>query len=209
MHLVDQLAHLDTALLGTVITQFPDPLPEPERAQVHAYLVLSHAVLEEFLELAFEEHFNRLCECLSSDSVPLECVRLAYAVAQYVPKDLVAYKKRNIAELIKGAGRKEFSQRLRGNNGLRSSNVESMCKLVGLHWEGVESALNAELLDLDTLGAKRGAASHLSPYSEKSTAIAVTDGPDDVRRWVKEGRLAIDAIIKYIATTVPSDNRPL
>lgn len=198
MRLEEQLAHLDDTLLGTVSTQFPDPLSAPEKAQVHAYLVLSHAVLEEHLELAIEKHFDRLSSWLVGDIVPLECVRLAFAVSQYVSKEQAGYKNRSTPQLIRSLGKQELVRQLRENHGLKSSNIQSMCKLIGLHWPDLENALNAELNDLDTLGVKRGAAGHLSPYTEKATAIATTDGPDDVRRWVSDGLLAVQAIVAYL-----------
>lgn len=198
MRLEEQLAHLDDTLLRTVTTQFPDPLTAPEKAQVHAYLVLSHAVLEEHLELAIEKHFDRLSSWLIGDIVPLECVRLAFAASKYVSKEGVSYKNRNTSQLIRNVGKRELVERLRKNHGLKSSNIQSMCELIGLHWPDLEDALNAELNDLDTLGAKRGAAGHLSPYTEQATAIATTDGPDDVRRWVGNGRLGVQAIVAYL-----------
>jgi hypothetical protein len=206
MQLSAQLDHLDVTLLGGVVTQFPDPLSDAEKALVHAYLVLCHAVLEEHLEAAFERHFDRLCGWLISDQVPLECVRFAFAVSQYVPKDQVSYKKRDTVGVIRGLGRKEFSRLLRENHGLKPTNVESLSKLVGVHWTDLEDTLNVELLDLDTLGVKRGSASHLSPYTEKTTALAVTDGPDDVRQWVQNGRLAVEAIVSYLDATIRSQH---
>lgn len=198
MRLDEQLDHLDQTLLGTVSTQFPEPLSVPEKAQVHAYLVLSHAVLEEHLEAAFERHFDRLCAWFVGDLVPLECVRLAFAVSQYVPKEQAGYKTRSTPQLIRGLGRKELVRQLGENHGLKSSNVQSMAKLLGLHWPDFENALNAELNDLDTLGVKRGAAGHLSPYTEKTTAIANSDGPDDVRKWVRDGCQAVQSIVRYL-----------
>lgn len=202
MRLDEQLDHLDKTLLATVVTQFPAPLTATEKAQVHAYLVLAHAVLEEHLESAFERHFDTLSSWFMGGMVPLECVRLAFAVSQYISKDQAGFKTRNTPELIRGLGRKEVVRQLGDNNGLKPSNIQSMSKLIGLHWPDLEGALNAELNDLDTLGVKRGAAGHLSPYTAKTTAIAQTDGPDDVRKWVHDGYNAVEALIRYLDSLV-------
>ncbi|HML51351.1 MAG TPA: hypothetical protein PKD84_08075 [Propionicimonas sp.] len=208
MQIKEQLDHLDRTLLATVLTQFPEPLSAPEKAQVHAYLVLSHAVLEEYLESTFERHFDRLCGWFISGLVPLECVRLAFAVGQEISRDEAVYRIRSTPELIRSRGRMELSRRLDGNHGLKSSNVQSMAKFVGVHWPDLENELNAELNDLDTLGAKRGAASHLSPYTAKATNIANSDGPDDVRKWVHDGWQAVQSIAEYLDHVVSAQQPP-
>ncbi|MGW9419386.1 HEPN domain-containing protein [Cellulosimicrobium funkei] len=202
MNIEAQLKHLDGALLSTVKTQFPDPFSEEEKAQIHAYLVLAHAVLEEYLEFLFEQHFQRLASWLEADRVPAECLGLVFAVAQYKMDNPVPYRKRDVAGLVAGLGKKEFHRLVRSNNGLKTSNVEGLAKLVGVRWEPLERELNLVLSDLDTLGVKRGAAGHLSPYTEKTTDISLSDGPDDVRKWVEDGRKAIEAISKYLRDLV-------
>ncbi len=199
MKLGAQLEHLDKALLSNVSTQFPDVFTEAERAQISAYLVLSHAVLEEYLEATFERHFERLSAWLRADMVPLECMRFAYAVSEYVPDGArVPYRSRNTAEVVRNGGRREFLRKVGENHGLKARNVESLARLVGLQWVDLEGALNSELADLDTLGVNRGAASHLSPFTEKVTAISVTDSLDDVRGWVDGGRKAVEALSDYL-----------
>lgn len=202
MDLEDQLVHLDATLLGSVTTQFPDPLSESEKAQVHAYLVLAHAVLEEYIESVFSRHFDRLCSWLSADLVPAECVRFSFAVAEMIPSASVSYRKRITFDLIRGLGRTEFQARLNRNHGLKARNVENLAQLVGVEWVRLESTLNSNLADLNTLGSKRGAAGHLSPYTEKVTSISTSDGPDDVRRWVRDGREAAVAIERYLDSLV-------
>jgi len=203
MRLKEQLDHLDHTFLKTVVTPFPDPLSAPEKAQVHAYLVLAHAVLEEHLESIFESHFDRLCSWLIADMVPLECVRFTFAVSELISKKAGAYATRDIPTMIRNLGKIEFANKLLANNGLKSSNVQKMARLVGLQWQDFENALNVELNDLDTLGAKRGAAGHLSPYTGKATEIANSDGPDDVRMWVSDGYDAVQAISGYLDDLLP------
>lgn len=194
--------HLDSTLLSSVTTQFPDPLTESEKAQVHAYLVLAHAVLEEYIESIFSRHFDRLCSWLGADLVPAECVRFSYAVAEMIPSGSVSYRKRNTYQLIRSLGRKEFQSNLDKNHGLKTGNIEKLAQLIGVDWMGLEDALNSYLADLNTLGSKRGSAGHLSPYTEKVTAISISDGPDDVRRWVRDGRDAAVALERYLDSLV-------
>lgn len=204
MDLEAQLGHLDATLLGSVTTQFPDPLSESEKALVHAYLVLAHAVLEEYIESVFSRHFDRLCSWLSVDLVPAECIRFSFAVAEMIPSGSVSYRKRNTPSLIRGLGRQEFLARLAKNHGLKADNIEKLAQLIGVEWMGLEDALNPYLADLNTLGSKRGSAGHLSPYTEKVTSISTSDGPDDVRRWVRDGRDAAVALEQYLDSLVRS-----
>lgn len=199
MHLRSQLDHLDRTLLGTITTEFPDPLTNEERAQAHAYLVLAHAVLEEYIEGVFERHYDRLASWLTEDMVPLESVRLVYAVSEWLPTNLnVDYKKRSIHGVVSVAARKHFVTKLNANHGLKSENIETLAKWTGLDWVAFSNSLNTELLDLKTLGVKRGAASHLSPYTDKATSLTAVENPDDIRGWVDAGRKAAEAIENYL-----------
>lgn len=202
MELSAQLAHLDGALLGTIDTQFPEPFSEGEKAQIHAYLVLAHAVLEERLEAAFERHFDRVASWLDDGMVPLECVRLVIAVTDSLPQAEKTYKRRDIAGMVRGAGRAELVKRLSQNHGLKAGNVESLAKLVGVDWTSLENSLTVALADLTTLGVKRGAAGHLSPYTEKVTDISSTDGPDDVRAWVEDAKNAVLGLERFLRDTL-------
>ncbi|GAB3523558.1 HEPN domain-containing protein [Arthrobacter monumenti] len=199
MKFSEQIAHLDETLLTNVTIQFPDVLSERDRAVTHAFLVLAHAVLEERLEDIFQKHFDRLASWLGYKTIPVETARLAFAVCDWLPERLVVgYKQRALPQLISQGARKEFIRLLSSNHGLKSSNVESLSKLVGLDWKDFEDALTAELADLDNLGAKRGAAGHLSPYTDKVTAITANNDPDEIRQWVQAGRKAVEAVEQYL-----------
>ncbi|GAA2041639.1 hypothetical protein GCM10009819_29570 [Agromyces tropicus] len=199
MEIAAQLAHLDAALLGTIETEFPEPYSEHEKAQIHAYLVLAHAVLEEHLEAIFERHFDRVAAWLDAPMVPLECVRLVVAVTERIPESKrVAYKRRDVRQMVLLPGRAEMVRQLGQNHGLKASNVEALAGAIGTDWQALENALAPELADLSTLGSKRGVAGHLSPYTEKSTMIAPSDGPDDVRKWVENGMRALLALESFL-----------
>lgn len=208
MRLAEQLQQLDSALLGRVITEFPEPLDASEQAFTHGYLVLAHAVLEEHLEKIFEDHYDRLAGWLVADMVPLEAARFVYAVRDWLPDAVhVSYKRRNLRGLVSGGARKEFLKIIKQNHGLKLQNVENLGRLVGLDWQALEDSLNSELSDLSTLGTKRGVAGHLSPYTAKVTDLTANDYPEDIRGWVEAGRIAVEAIETYLRKLV-EDQQP-
>lgn len=202
MELEAQIEQLDAALLTQVQASFPSKLSDTDRVLVNSYLVLGHATLEEYLELSFERHFRRMCGWLIADFVPLECVRFSYAIADLLAEEKTAYTRRHTAQLIRNRGLAAFQSKLRQNHGLKSHNVQSLAQTVGLHWPDFEQHLNVQLSDLDTLGAKRGSAGHLSPFTENVTEITASDGPDDVRNWVEGGCTAVKSIDSYLRDIV-------
>lgn len=196
-------------LLGAVVSTFPEPLTEQDRASVNAYLVLAHAVLEEQLEEVFERHFDRLASWLIADMVPLETARLVYAVRGWITEELnLPYKKRALHKQVAVASRKDFGKQVRLNNGLKFENVHALAKLVGVQWDEFEDHLSDELADLSNLGVKRGAAGHLSPFTDKVTALTANDDPDEIRRWVEAGRQAVARIEAYLDSLVRSQQPP-
>lgn len=208
MDLSAQLNHLDRLLLSTVITAFPDPLTDEEKAATNAYVLLAHAVLEEHLEDAFEMHYARLKGWLVSSMVPLETARLVFAMAYRMPKDhRVPYKKQSLAGMAT-SDRATFRTEVRGNHGIKSDNLAKLAGLVGLDWKEFDDALNSELADLDTLGSKRGEAGHLSPYTEKAVHITRQIYPEEVRDWVAAARDASVAVCAYLDGLV-TNQQPL
>ena len=203
MLLAQQLHLLDDAFLASVTTPFPAPLTPREKALTHAYLVLSHAVLEEHLEQVFERHYDRLVGWLGAEMVPLEAARLTFAVSEWVREDLkVGFKTRDMTEFIGKAAKKDFMTHIRKNNGLKATNVEGMAKLLGLSWKNFEDELFVHLSDLDNVGSKRGAAGHLSPFTAQTTELSANDYPEDMREWVDSGREAVEAIEAYLDRAV-------
>jgi hypothetical protein len=198
-----QLDHLEIAFLSRIETEFPDPLSEIEVAHVRAYLVLAHAILEEYVEKQFELHFDRLVTELQNETVARECVLFAYSVSENLPVRLrLAYKKRDVIQLLKKPARDEFLRILEQNNGLKTENIQNLASFIGLDWTEFDDAFNSELADLNTLGVKRGSAGHLSPYTSKVTSIAQNSGPDDVRSWVNAGRDAVLKLELYLSDRI-------
>lgn len=206
MDLRSQLNHLDQVLLSSVTTQFPGLLSDAEKTTTHAYLVLSHAVLEEHLEELFDAHFQRLLSWLDADLVPAEVVRLAFGITDWLPKSVdVSYKNRSVPGVIKANPiAKEFRRLIGQNHGLGPSNVNGLAKLVGLDWKAFENFHVQELADLQNLATKRGEAGHLSPFTERSVMLSRQDYPDNVREWVEAGRSAVTKIGVYLKTLIDS-----
>jgi hypothetical protein len=193
-----QLSHLDRLLLSPVNTSFPDELPDEEKAAVNAYVVLAHAVIEEYLEDVFERHFRRLVSWLDSPLVPLESARLALAMGEWLPeKRRESYKSRRLLGDAKLA-KKVFHGEVGGNHGIKTPNLQKLAGLVGLEWPDFEATLSIELADLQSFGSKRGEASHLSPYTDQAVSITRTTYPDDVREWVDSARAACNAVATYL-----------
>jgi hypothetical protein len=192
-----------------VRTTFPDPLTDKEKASTHAYILLAHAVLEEQIETTFERHYDRLVGRLVADMVPMETVRLVYAVREWLPKSFeVPYRKRALGELLRTGARKHFVSQIKLNNGIKPDNIEKLASLVGLDWRAFDDRLVNELEDLRTLGVKRGEAGHLSPYTEKSVRLTRQDYPENVREWIHAGRDAVVSISSYLDRIV-CDQQPL
>jgi len=205
-----QLSFLDLALLARVTTQFPDALTDEERAAISAYLVLFHACIEEYLEDSFSLYLERLARLTNLPLFPLAVGEALLAIGLSLPEGKRApYKSRTLAGIAQ-AGLAHFQHVVvGGNNGVKTPNVRRLAEGVGLAWQQFEAALAGRLADLDTLGAKRGAAGHLSPFSMKQVALTAQVYPDDVRGWVEAGRDAAVAVNRYLSDAVEAQTRSL
>lgn len=210
MDLQQQLNHLDNVLLKTVTTQFPNLLTDAEKSTTHAYLVLSHAVLEEHLEGLFQRHFLQLLSWLKADLVPIEVTRLAFGMKEWLPKDAhVTYKKRSVPGIMSSEiVRRAFNQEVKNNHGLAPQNIENLAKLVGLDWARFDKRLDQEIGNLKTLASKRGEAGHLSPFTDKAIKLSRQDYPENVREWVSNGREAVERIDNYLTELIQSQQPP-
>lgn len=205
MDLVDQVGLLDDLLLTSVDTEFPDPLTERERAAVSAYLVLGHACIEEFLEDAFAEHFNRLAEWLSTPVVPRHAAALLFSIGLRLDETEVPYKRRNLKAAVALGSDRYTGGLVRANHGIKPANLKKLVAGVGLDWVIFDQDLSGELADLDTLGSKRGEAGHISPFSGKAVEVTEEVYPDTVREWVSNGRDAAIKIERHLKTRIQND----
>lgn len=189
MDLYEQLDHLDGMLLGQIRTDFPDELSDAEKATINAYVVLAHAVLEEYLESLYVAYFDHAIEQLERGIFSVAHVCLAYSIRDWGSKSS-SYTKRVIPRLI-AAERDQLKSQVKNNHGLAQKYVEKLSELVGLNWKELEDNLAAELADLNTLSKSRGEAGHLSPFTSAAVFITRQVYPDDVRKWVENARDAV------------------
>jgi hypothetical protein len=211
MDLASQMTLLDSMLSG-VQTEFPDPLSDNEKVAVSAYLVLAHACIEEYAEEVFLKQFDRLSELSHLPITPRAVARLCLAVALSLPDAMrtnMTYKTRTLKGTVT-AGRKHYvGTFITKNNGLKENNIKKLAEGIGVEWTSVEGSLHSQLVDLDTLGAKRGEAGHLSPFSPKTLTLKQEAYPGDARGWVEGGRDAVLALEAFLAEDVESALRSL
>jgi hypothetical protein len=197
-----QLELLDKLLLTSVKTEFPDQLSDSEKASVNAYLVLSHACVEEYVENVFLRHLDRLINLCCMPLVPRELAELCIAVGLHLPESMRAnatYKTRTLEGIALAWRRAYQTVNVRQNNGIKASNIMKLAEGIGLNWNDCESTLLTSLADLDTLGAKRGEAGHVSPFSPYAVAVTEQAYPDHAREWVVGGLKATLAIESYLS----------
>jgi hypothetical protein len=204
----EQLEFLDATLLSSVTSEFPNPLADLEKAAINAYLVLCHACIEEFIEDIFNDHLRRLSEMTTMPLVPRDVAGLLHAVGALLPESKRApYKTQSLAGIATAASLHFEKSVLKENHGIKTRNILHLAKHVGLNWGDFESGLLTHLADLDTLGAKRGEAGHLSPFSAKTLTITRLVYPDEVRVWVAGARDAALAVRRYLHNSVDEQLR--
>jgi hypothetical protein len=211
MDAVAQISTLEIAFLSSITTEFPGRLTESEKANLHAYLVLSHSVLEEDIESIFEEFYDLVSSQLGAKMVPPAALSLAFAVAEQTPEALrVSYRRRDTVAFIRGPGRQMLEKAVLSNNGLKEENLAKLAKAVGVDWSAFEQTLATAIADLSAFGTRRGSSSHLSPFSTKVTAIAEELDPEDVKRWVRDAVAGASAIRSHVMAQaiVPPKKRP-
>jgi hypothetical protein len=185
--LTKEIATLNSAILVHVTTQSPDTLKEEEKASLNAYLVMCHAIIEEFLEESFRKFFNQhLGRIRGRKDLDINSVHLIFAVRDYLAEGEVSSYSRRSFPTILARAENRFKENLDKNHGIRESNIQAMSRLIGIDWGSLDDALGLKIADLDTLGSKRGKAAHLSPFSQSTTEITQNVYADEVRQWVND-----------------------
>lgn len=199
----EQIAKLDGAFLQSVVVEAGATPDETSRANIHAYLVLSHAILEEHIESIFDGYFQRALSLLDKDLVPRACLALVYSVADRAARDdKTSYLKRSVRHETERLGRPLLVKAIKSNNGLKPANIENLAQAAGLAWGEFDDALSTHLANLQNLGVKRGDAGHLSPFSAQLTEVV---HPEQVREWVGNGVSAVAAIEEFLGRVLPAD----
>lgn len=197
----EQIAKLDDAFLKSVTIDVGETPDENSRANIHAYLVLSHAILEEHIESVFDEYFERAVKCLDGNLVPKASLALVYSVADRASRDdKTPYLKRSVRHEVERLGKPLLAKAIRSNNGLKPANIENLAQAAGVAWGEFDDALSTHLANLQNLGVKRGDAGHLSPFSAQLTEVV---HPEQVREWVSNGVSAVAAIESFLLQALP------
>ena len=201
----DEITEIESTLLSEVSTSPPDPLSTRERTLTRAYLLVAHAILEERIEAIFVEHFSRACEVIAANKfVPVGLLSF-YAAALEWRRDMPSYGKRQWLGYMSSPVAVEYvASEVRENHGLKAANVQDLAKLVGVEWAVIDDAADVRLAALTTLGAKRGAAGHTSPFTSPVQAVSEEEYPANVREWVAEAVqtvIALEAVVKQLSAT--------
>jgi hypothetical protein len=201
--LLAEIAEVESTLLSEVSTAPPDPLSTRERTVTRAYLLVAHAILEERIEGIFLEHFNRARQVIAeSVSVPLGLLPF-YASALEWNRPIPTYNKRQWVGVMSSPMAVEYiASEVRENHGLKADNVQDLAKLVGIEWAAIDDAADIQLAALTTLGAKRGAAGHTSPFNSPTQVVAEEEYPANVREWVEQAVrtvIALEAVVEQLS----------
>lgn len=211
--LLAEIAEIASTLLSDVSTAPPDPLSPRERTVTRAYLLVAHAILEERIEGIFVEHFNRARAVIAEGASVSVGLLPFYAAAMEWDRVVPTYNKRRWLGFMSSPMADEYvASEVRENHGLKAGNVQELAKLVGIEWAAIDDAADVQLASLTTLGAKRGAAGHTSPFNSPTQAVSEEEYPANVREWVEQAVLtviALEAVVEQLSVPErPKARRP-
>jgi hypothetical protein len=172
-----------------------DALPdEPDHAaslRIRAFLILSHAAIEELFEQQIYETVKGCVECF--DQAP---PAVALALATKYSGELMGQNAGKVPSAIEIARKLSglyFSKVIKPNNGIRRSSIDAMCRPLGVSVGDLGPDVETGLARLDTLGAKRGSAAHTLRGATKEVILT-----SDARTWVDEAIDAVEIVIPRI-----------
>jgi hypothetical protein len=162
---------------------------------IHAFVVLAHGAVEEYLEALFISHARRVDQ--SGSKLPAR-VASSTGISFSSHGEALSYQKRNIEQTLK-LGEGVIRAKVRTNHGIKERNIKGLAEHAGVEWPSFEAACGQQFTFLDTLGAKRGAVAHLSA----STASASqTIYPEEARQWVSDALAAVRKIDRYLTISI-------
>ncbi len=197
------MATLNSYLLVPITSVAPD-LSEGELIAVRAYLVLSHAAIEEFIEAAFLTYVR---ECTLADDrgrvhpgTTLALLRLADEIRGQIPKAQL-----RPAEILSRIPPLYQLNVLRPNHGIKPDYIQTMALGAGLGWPEFEAACPNLLAALPTLSSARGDIAHLSSLglSADGAGLRITYYPEDARKKTGAVLTSIQEFIDHLASTLP------
>ena len=206
LRLADEIQALDDFLLSPIKVAAPDPLTDGELVALRAYVILSHAAVEEFVEVAFTVYVR---ECLTQDAqgmvspaVYLTLLQLAEDIGGQLSRKVDRTPAAVIGR-IPGLYEAKF---IVPNHGVREGNVQAMALGAGLPWQVVEDACPSLIPALSTLGARRGEVAHVSTFGPRSgsTGVRQVSYPSDARRLTAEVLSALPELLTLLASGLAS-----
>lgn len=173
MQLLDTLRNdideLRTSLLveDVVDVQAPDDLSRRQQLLIASFVILSHAHIEEFIEGLFLGYIEEQEKSITEFAIPHCFVKLA----MHFSPDLIgqgAGNRQSVQKICTTAKNFYISKIVKTNHGLKSNNVISLAKPLGLHSD-LPNTCDPLLTALNTLGSKRGGMAHTSPRRQSTT----------------------------------------
>lgn len=140
-----------------------DPLEPSAQFLTHAYLVLSCAVIEEFVEECFSIYVDKALA--ANDAQISSClVSLATRFAgDVIGQTNTIPPAEEASPMLSGLYK---SKVIGPNNGIKRKNILGLGKPLGLY-DKIESDCEDLLVPMETLGARRGAVAHLGIVTEE------------------------------------------
>ncbi|WP_448612148.1 hypothetical protein [Geodermatophilus sp. URMC 60] len=163
--------------------------------RIRAFLILSHAAIEELFEQQIYETVKGCVECF--DQAP---PAVALALATKYSGEIIGQNSGKVPSAIEIARKLSglyFSKVIKPNNGIRRSAIDGMCKPLGVSVGDLGTDVEAGLAQLDTLGAKRGSAAHTLRGTTEEVILE-----SDARTWVNEAMDAVEIVIPRILEAI-------
>lgn len=197
--LQSEVAVLDRALLGTVVVQPPDDLSQHERIAIRAYLILSHAAIEEFTEACFRDYVRATLRIddagMVSAGMYLALIELADPIKGRLQRSV------RTPEQVLALFPELYQAKLSANNGVRRHHLQAISQAAGIDWLLFEDSLDLLVQALETLGTKRGGIAHVSTAVHPGTnggGVVEELLPPNVREYVGDALRALPSLIQFL-----------
>jgi hypothetical protein len=157
----------EDALATALLPDDPDPtqpLTSRDQFLTHAYLVLSCALIEEFIESAFQEYVEGALAASTESEVAPCFVPLAARFATDAASEVA--KSPTASHACPALSGLYVAKVIRPNNGIKPRNLATLAKPLGLQ-EELEAQCQSLLVPAGTLGARRGVIAHLGTITEE------------------------------------------
>ncbi|WP_152521418.1 HEPN domain-containing protein [Amycolatopsis decaplanina] len=200
-----RIERLKAAIVQVAESLLPDvPLDQQlspsEQIQVHAFVVISHSAIEEYIEQLLTDSLDEALNKGLAPGGPLPLIALPLAVhhsAEIIGQSSgkgAFITARSVHQKLLGL---YTSKVVKPNNGIKRKDIEKLCKPLGIDVAGFDGDLEVAVTALDTLGAKRGTLAHTL-----SVAAREVIRPEQAREWVNDSIDGIEALTQHIEESV-------